>query len=311
MRDWGRLRHKDRSLWWTILARNKRSVALNLREPEGQEIAKQLADGADIILENFRPGTMEKWGLGPEDIHARNPKRHLRPRLRLRPDRPLRAPPRLRLRRRGDQRPQTHQRLPRPGAAALRHQPRRHARRAIRLPGHPARADRAQQRRRGPGRGRRDRRRLLRDERVEHARVREDGLHPRADRPAAPAHRAEQRLPEQRQEVGRDRGQPRHAVAPAGGDHGQAGAGGGRALRHPPRARRARGPARRDHRRLRRQAHGGGARRDRQRRRRRVRPRLHGRRTSTRTRTSASASCSWRWRTRCTGRSPCPESCPS
>lgn len=73
MRDWGRLRHNDRSLWWSILARNKRSVALNLREPAGQEIAKQLVESADIVLENFRPGTMEKWGLGPEDAHALNP----------------------------------------------------------------------------------------------------------------------------------------------------------------------------------------------------------------------------------------------
>lgn len=73
MRDWGRLRHNDRSLWWSILARNKRSVALNLREPEGQKIAADLAATADVVLENFRPGTMEKWGLGPEDLHERNP----------------------------------------------------------------------------------------------------------------------------------------------------------------------------------------------------------------------------------------------
>jgi crotonobetainyl-CoA:carnitine CoA-transferase CaiB-like acyl-CoA transferase len=73
MRDWGRLRHNDHSLWWTILARNKRSVTLNLREPDGQRIAADLAATADIVLENFRPGTMEKWGLGPEDVHARNP----------------------------------------------------------------------------------------------------------------------------------------------------------------------------------------------------------------------------------------------
>src|SRR3954469_735376 len=74
MRDWGRLRHNDHSLWWSILARNKRSVTLNLREPRGQEIAADLAATADIVLENFRPGTMEKWGLGPEDVHARNPR---------------------------------------------------------------------------------------------------------------------------------------------------------------------------------------------------------------------------------------------
>src|SRR4051812_48938271 len=74
MRDWGRLRHNDHSLWWSILARNKRSVTLNLRDPKGQEIAQRLAGEADIVLENFRPGTMEKWGLGPEDVHARNPR---------------------------------------------------------------------------------------------------------------------------------------------------------------------------------------------------------------------------------------------
>jgi crotonobetainyl-CoA:carnitine CoA-transferase CaiB-like acyl-CoA transferase len=74
MRDWGRLRHNDHSLWWSILARNKRSVALNLRESAGQRIAADLAADADIVLENFRPGTMEKWGLGPADLHARNPK---------------------------------------------------------------------------------------------------------------------------------------------------------------------------------------------------------------------------------------------
>ena len=74
MRDWGRLRHNDHSLWWSILARNKRSVALDLRKPDGQRIAADLAATADIVLENFRPGTMEKWGLGPADVHARNPR---------------------------------------------------------------------------------------------------------------------------------------------------------------------------------------------------------------------------------------------
>ena len=74
MRDWGRLRHEDRSLWWSILARNKRSVTLNLRSDEGQRIALQLVSEADVVLENFRPGTMERWGLGPEDVHAVNPR---------------------------------------------------------------------------------------------------------------------------------------------------------------------------------------------------------------------------------------------
>jgi crotonobetainyl-CoA:carnitine CoA-transferase CaiB-like acyl-CoA transferase len=74
MRDWGRLRHNDHSLWWSILARNKRSITLNLRTEAGQGLAARLCAGADVVLENFRPGTMEKWGLGPEDVHAGNPR---------------------------------------------------------------------------------------------------------------------------------------------------------------------------------------------------------------------------------------------
>lgn len=74
MRDWGRLRHQGHSLWWSILARNKRSITLNLRSEAGQRIALELASEADVVLENFRPGTMERWGLGPEDVHAVNPR---------------------------------------------------------------------------------------------------------------------------------------------------------------------------------------------------------------------------------------------
>jgi crotonobetainyl-CoA:carnitine CoA-transferase CaiB-like acyl-CoA transferase len=74
MRDWGRLRHNDHSLWWSILARNKRSVTLDLRERPGQALAARLCAGADVVLENFRPGTMEKWGLGPADVHGENPR---------------------------------------------------------------------------------------------------------------------------------------------------------------------------------------------------------------------------------------------
>ena len=72
MRDWGRLRHNDHSLWWSILARNKRSVTLNLRKPEGQALAQRLCATADVVVENFRPGTMERWDLGPGEVHAVN-----------------------------------------------------------------------------------------------------------------------------------------------------------------------------------------------------------------------------------------------
>ena len=74
MRDWGRLRHNEHSLWWSIVGRNKDSVTLNLRTERGQAIAAELCETADIVVENFRPGTMEKWGLGPDEIHRRNPR---------------------------------------------------------------------------------------------------------------------------------------------------------------------------------------------------------------------------------------------
>lgn len=72
MRDWGK--EKDGvHLWWPIQARNKKSITLNLREKEGQEVLKDLAKEADIILENFRPGTMEKWNLSYEELSEINP----------------------------------------------------------------------------------------------------------------------------------------------------------------------------------------------------------------------------------------------
>ncbi|MCA1715917.1 MAG: CoA transferase [Actinobacteria bacterium] len=73
MREWGRHRKNGRTLWWPIIARNKKSVTLNLREREGQELARKLISGADVVVENFRPGTMERWGLGYEDLSETNP----------------------------------------------------------------------------------------------------------------------------------------------------------------------------------------------------------------------------------------------
>ncbi|WP_232495398.1 CaiB/BaiF CoA transferase family protein [Novosphingobium kaempferiae] len=71
MRNWG---HGEAKLWWEVVARNKKSVSANLRVPEGQEIVRKLAAHADILIENFKPGTMEKWGLGPDELHAINPR---------------------------------------------------------------------------------------------------------------------------------------------------------------------------------------------------------------------------------------------
>jgi formyl-CoA transferase len=71
LRNWRKL-HEGNSLWWYAQARNKKSVAVNLKEPDGQRIVRELAAGADIVVENFRPGTMEKWGLGYHELSARN-----------------------------------------------------------------------------------------------------------------------------------------------------------------------------------------------------------------------------------------------
>jgi formyl-CoA transferase len=72
LRTWRKL-HKGTSLWWHVIARNKRSVTANLRTPEGQEIARKLALAADVVIENFRPGTLEKWGLGYAELSRKNP----------------------------------------------------------------------------------------------------------------------------------------------------------------------------------------------------------------------------------------------
>jgi formyl-CoA transferase len=74
MRQWGREKPHGKSLWWPVVARNKKSVTLNLREPEGQELVRALVRDADILIENFRPGTMERWGLGWEDLSEINPR---------------------------------------------------------------------------------------------------------------------------------------------------------------------------------------------------------------------------------------------
>jgi crotonobetainyl-CoA:carnitine CoA-transferase CaiB-like acyl-CoA transferase len=63
----------DTSLWWYSLGRNKRSVTVNLKSAEGRKIIKDLARHVDVLIENFRPGTMEGWGLGPDDLRPSNP----------------------------------------------------------------------------------------------------------------------------------------------------------------------------------------------------------------------------------------------
>jgi formyl-CoA transferase len=74
MRQWGRSLPKGHSPWWPVIGRNKKSVGLDLRTPEGQAIARTLIAQADIVIENFRPGAMEKWGLSYEALSKDNPK---------------------------------------------------------------------------------------------------------------------------------------------------------------------------------------------------------------------------------------------
>jgi formyl-CoA transferase len=72
LRKW-RLLHDGTSVWWAVSSRNKRSVTLDLRETEAQEVVRQLIAEADVLIENFRPGTLEGWGMGWETLRALNP----------------------------------------------------------------------------------------------------------------------------------------------------------------------------------------------------------------------------------------------
>ena len=73
LRKW-RLLKDGTSVWWQVQSRNKRSIALDLKAPEAQDIVRKLAIEADVLIENFRPGAMEGWRLGPEDLLALNPR---------------------------------------------------------------------------------------------------------------------------------------------------------------------------------------------------------------------------------------------
>lgn len=75
MRQWGEAdRDSGEPLWWNVIGRNKQSLTLDLRTPRGQELLLRLAEQADVIIENFRPGTMERWGLGFDELSRHNPR---------------------------------------------------------------------------------------------------------------------------------------------------------------------------------------------------------------------------------------------
>lgn len=73
LRTWRQM-HKGTALWWYVLGRNKRCVTADLRQPEGRALVRRLVEHCDVVLENFRPGRLEEWGLGYEDLKAINPK---------------------------------------------------------------------------------------------------------------------------------------------------------------------------------------------------------------------------------------------
>lgn len=73
LRKW-RLLKDGTSVWWQVQSRNKRSVALDLKQPAAQDIVRRLATESDVLIENFRPGAMEGWGLGPDELLKLNPR---------------------------------------------------------------------------------------------------------------------------------------------------------------------------------------------------------------------------------------------
>ena len=138
IRDWGKARYEGRSLWWPVQSRNKKCVTLNLRHERGQELLLRLVERADVVVENFRPGTLEKWNLGYERLSEANPKLVLArvSRATARPG-PYAKRAGFRLGLGGDGRDPPHQRLPGRAAAAHAHLARRLARGDVRRAGHP------------------------------------------------------------------------------------------------------------------------------------------------------------------------------
>ena len=73
LRDWGTAHLEGRGLWWPVQSRNKKLITLNLRVQEGQELLKRLVAESDVLVENFRPGTLERWNISPEELWEINP----------------------------------------------------------------------------------------------------------------------------------------------------------------------------------------------------------------------------------------------
>ena len=206
MRQWGQ-KFEGRSLWWPIVARNKRCVTADLRTPEGRSIARSLAADVDIVIENFRPGTMERWGLDHETLAAEHPELIMVRISGYGQTGPLRPPRGVRLGRRGDGRAAAPGGRARPAPRPLRHLPGRLADGDVRRPRRALGARAPAPDRAGPGGGRVDLRvgpgrHGVADPGVGARRAR---AHPDRGDPAR--RRAEQRLPDRgrRERPGRPR----------------------------------------------------------------------------------------------------------
>ena len=160
LRTWGQAELDGHHFFWTVHARNKKAVTLNLREDAGRELFLDLVERSDIIVENFRPGTLEKWNLGYDVLHQRNRGIILVRVSGYGQTGPGSAQGRLRVGRRGRQRPAPHERVPRRPSPATRTVTRRQPGRDVRRPGCTGCALSTLRHRRGSG-GRRGAHRIL------------------------------------------------------------------------------------------------------------------------------------------------------
>ena len=126
MRDWGPPFHDEDASYFIGINRNKRSVGLDLAQPEGREVLLRLLEGADVLIENFKPGSMEKWGIGYDELAKKFPAPDLLQDLGLRRRGPARRLSRLRRHRRRHGRPLQRQRQRRVRPDAHGHRRRRH-----------------------------------------------------------------------------------------------------------------------------------------------------------------------------------------
>jgi CoA-transferase family III len=132
LRDWAQERYKGRTLWWPGQSRTKKCTTLDLRVERGQQLLLELVPHSDVVVENFRPGTLESWNLDYERLSDANPGNRAHARFGLWTDRPVRKQSGVRCSRRGYRSASVPERVPWPGSTAPRGLLGRFARRAVR-----------------------------------------------------------------------------------------------------------------------------------------------------------------------------------